>query len=85
MAGARKKPGSGGKYRAFDLHLSPTPITYGQVKLEHPSQQYRPGQSMPSLLRCGLPLTAAGVGCVVGRFRTRHDHGAPARHDSAPD
>jgi hypothetical protein len=32
-----------------DFHLSPTPITYAHVKLEHPSQQYRPGQSVPAL------------------------------------
>ena len=28
---------------------------------------------MPSLRRCGLRLTAAGVGLLVSCFRTRHD------------
>ena len=56
-----------------DLHWSAAALTYAQIKWEHPCQQHCPGQSMPSLRRCGLRLTAAGVGLLVSCFRTRHD------------
>ena len=48
-----------------DLHRTATLITYGQLKLEHRSQQYCSGQSVPILRGCGLTITAASVGLLV--------------------
>ena len=58
---------------AYDLHAAPTGGAFGDVKLEHSGQKYRPGQPVPPLGGGPLSVTGGRSQRLYLLFRTRYD------------
>ena len=72
----RASVGDGGN----DLHAAPTGGAFGDAKLEHSGQKYRPGQPVPPLGGGPLSVTGGRSQRLYLLFRTRYD----LRPDLAP-